>query len=53
MRYFYQDINYIKQPEEFNKFTRKEVLQYAISGLLYMPTTKIEIADKIISKKYS
>jgi len=53
MRYFYQDINYIKQPEEFNKFTRKEVLQYAISGLLYMPATKIEIADKIISKKYS
>jgi Citrate lyase beta subunit len=53
MKYLYNDIDYVKQPEEFNKFTRKEVLQYAISGLLYMPATKIEIADKIISKQYS
>lgn len=41
------------QPNTFNKDSGKEVLQYAIGGLLYMPASNEKIADKIISGQYS
>lgn len=50
MRYTYNNINLKKEPMEFNKNTKKELLQYAISGLLYMPATMIKISDNIINK---
>ena len=52
MRYLQNDINYEVKPQEFNKDSEKEILQYAVGGLLYMPASKTDIADKIISGKY-
>ena len=53
MKYTYQNIELIKEPEEFNKDTGKEILQYALGGLLYMPANNQKIASKIISKDYA
>ena len=50
MKYTYNNIKLKKEPMEFNKNTKKELLQYAISGLLYMPATMIKISDNIINK---
>lgn len=41
-----------KEPEEFNKDSKKEILQYALGGLLYMPASNTKIAKKIISGEY-
>jgi len=41
---------FVKNPIEFNKYTKKEILQYCLGSTLYMPGTK-DIADKIINKK--
>ena len=38
-------------PTEWNINSPKEVLQYAVGGLLYMPATNVKIAEDIISKK--
>lgn len=54
MRYTYNDdIKLVKEPEEFNKDTPKEILQYALGGLLYMPANNVKIASKLISGDYS
>ena len=37
---------------EWNKTTKKELLQYCVGGLLYMPATNVKIADKIIKNTY-
>lgn len=42
---------FIKEPEEFNKHTKREQLQYCLGGVLYMPATK-DFAQAIISRKY-
>lgn len=39
------------QPKEFDKNSDKEVLQYAVGGLLYMPASNLKIADKLVNKK--
>ena len=39
-------------PQSFNKNSSKEILQYAIGGLLYMPATRTKIADDIILHKH-
>lgn len=54
MRYTYSaDVKLYEVPNRnWNKYTQKETLQYAVGALLYMPATKVEIADKIINKKY-
>lgn len=53
MRYTYENIGLFREPEEFNKDTQKELLQYAVGGLLYMPASNMKIADKIIAGQVS
>ena len=54
MKYTYADgIKLLVQPQEFTKDSGKEVLQYAVGGLLYMPASNTKIAQKIISGEYA
>ena len=50
MRYSYNEnnIQLEVQPLEWNKFSGKSTLQYAVGALLYMPATNTKIAEKII-----
>lgn len=41
-------VNFIRA---FDKNSEKEVLQYAVGGLLYMPGTNVKIAKKILAKE--
>lgn len=43
---------FYKEPENFTKDTPRELLSKALGGTLYMPATKDDIAEIIISKKY-
>lgn len=52
MKYKQDNVDYVVEPQEFNKNSNKQILQYAVGGLLYMPATHIEIADKIANKRY-
>jgi citrate lyase beta subunit len=52
MRYSYNGIELKVEPQEFNKDSGKETLQYAVGGLLYMPASNTKIAQKIISREY-
>ena len=54
MKYEYGDrVKLCIEPNEFDKNSGKEVLQYAVGGLLYMPASNTKIAQKIISREYS
>ena len=54
MRYTYRDeIKLEIEPQEFTKASPKEILQFAVGGLLYMPATQSNIAGKIINGTYS
>lgn len=48
MKFVYENKNLAMQPIEWTINSPKEVLQYAVSGLLYMPATRVKIADEII-----
>lgn len=53
MKYSYDSsIELSYRPQEFTRHTPKELLQYAVGGLLYMPATKSKIADDIINHKH-
>lgn len=39
---------FVKVPEEFNKFTDRDTLQYCLGATLYMPGTK-DIKDKVLN----
>lgn len=52
MRYNQNGVEYEVEPQEFNKDSGKEVLQYAVGSLLYMPASNTKIASKIISGEY-
>lgn len=52
-KYFYNNIALAVEAEEWDKNSGKEVLQYAVGGLLYMPASNTKIAQKIISGEYS
>lgn len=58
MRYFQQLLNEEQQgifhvsPASFTKNSEREFLAYAIGPLLYMPGTRKQIADEIISTKH-
>ena len=41
------DFKFVKQPEEFNKYTDREVLQYCLGATMYMPGTK-DFSQKIL-----
>lgn len=51
-KYLYNDVLVTVEAEEWDKNSGKEVLQYAVGALLYMPATK-PIAQKIISGEYN
>lgn len=53
MNYIQPNIDYVVKPVEFSKDSSKELLQYAVGGLLYMPANHTKIAAKIISREYS
>lgn len=52
-KYLYNNIPMAVEAEEWNKNSGKEVLQYAVGALLYMPASNSKIASKIISGEYS
>ena len=52
-KYLYSGIKMFKEAEEWDKNSGKEVLQYAVGGLLYMPASNNKIASKIITGEYS
>ena len=52
MKYTFEDIELFNRPRSFNNTTKKEILQYAVSGLLYMPATKLKIIEDILTKKH-
>ncbi len=43
------EFKFFKEPEEFNKYTDKSLLQYCLGGTLYMPGTK-NVVGKILTK---
>ncbi|MBD3316416.1 MAG: ATP/GTP-binding protein [Chitinivibrionales bacterium] len=45
-----QNHAFISDPVAFNKNTEKDLLQYCLGGLLYMPGTK-NVIDKILAKR--
>ena len=51
MKYEFKDI--IINGTEFNKGSSREILQYAIGGMLYMPATRTKIVQDIIEQKNS
>lgn len=53
MKYTYNNVKLMVKPQEFNKNSPKEILQYAVGGLLYMPATQSNVADKIIDGRFS
>ena len=52
MKYTFDDIELFSRPRSFNNTTKKEILQYAVSGLLYMPATKTKIINDILTQKH-
>jgi citrate lyase beta subunit len=52
-KYLYHNIPLAVEAEEWNKNSGKEILQYAVGSLLYMPASNTKIAQKIISGEYS
>ncbi|MFO1444716.1 HpcH/HpaI aldolase/citrate lyase family protein [Bacillus sp. Bva_UNVM-123] len=44
---------FFKRPSEFTKHTRKELLAYALGATLYMPATRPNIHQDLLSKKHS
>lgn len=51
-KYLYHNIPMAVEAEEWDKNSGKEVLQYAVGALLYMPASNNKIAQKIISGEY-
>lgn len=43
-----KDFQFVVEPMEFNKYTKREVLQYCLGATMYMPGTK-DFADKILN----
>lgn len=53
-KYLYDEsLKLAVEAEEWNKNSGKEILQYAVGGLLYMPASNTRIAQKIISGEYN
>ena len=51
-KHLYSNPNIVVPAQEWTKNSGKEVLQYAVGGLLYMPASNTAIAKKIISGEY-
>ena len=54
MKYTYRnEIELSEKPSmDWNKNSPKEILQYTLGGLLYMPATNVKIVDDILNKRY-
>ncbi|AZU63065.1 HpcH/HpaI aldolase/citrate lyase family protein [Neobacillus mesonae] len=53
--YFYEDELdqfFYKKPQEFNKYTSREILAYGLGATLYMPATRANIHQEILSNKH-
>jgi citrate lyase beta subunit len=53
--YFYEnELNelFFKKPQNFNKYTNRELLSYALGATLYMPATRPNIHQDLLSKKH-
>jgi citrate lyase beta subunit len=53
--YFYEnELNqlFFQKPKSFNKFTDREVLSFALGATLYMPATRPNIHQELLSKKH-
>ena len=53
--YFYEEeLNrfFYKRPQTFNKYTNRELLSYGLGATLYMPATRPNIHQEILSKKH-
>jgi citrate lyase beta subunit len=54
--YFYEDeIDqfFYQKPQEFTKYTDRELLAYGLGATLYMPATRPNIHQEILSKKHA
>lgn len=45
-----KEFEFVEKPIEFNKFTEKDILQYCLGGVLYMPATK-DFREAILTNK--
>lgn len=45
------DFKFVKEPEEFNKYTDRKVLQFCLGATMYMPGHK-DFIDAILTHKY-
>ncbi|EKN69512.1 citrate lyase subunit beta [Neobacillus bataviensis LMG 21833] len=53
--YFYEDEIerfFYRRPQLFNKYTHRELLSYGLGATLYMPATRPNIHQEILSKKH-
>lgn len=46
-----EDFKFYKNPESFNKYTQRSILQYCLGATLYMPGHKLFV-EAILEKKY-
>lgn len=51
MKYEFKNTDMLIEGAEFNKSSPRELLQYAIGGMLYMPATRTKIVQDIIDQK--
>ena len=51
MKYEFKDTNMLIEGVEFDKTSPREILQYTIGGMLYMPATRTKIVQDIIDQK--
>lgn len=51
MKYEFHDELLIHEGIEFDKNSPREILQYAIGGLLYMPATRTRVVQDIVKKR--
>ena len=54
MKYFenVDKLLFYKEPQNFNKYSKRELLQYAIGANMYMPGTKNDIFEKLIGNAF-
>lgn len=45
------DFKFVKEPEEFNKYTDRSILQFCLGASMYMPGHK-DFIDAILTHKY-
>ena len=53
--YFYEnelDALFFQKPNEFNKYSDRELLSYGLGATLYMPATRPNIHQDLLSKKH-